>query len=61
MAIKTEPTSTIEKSKYLNQMDEVYGTIYSLISPELPFTYPPIKPPMKPGPPWREFLENRTS
>jgi hypothetical protein len=34
MNTKTEPTSFIEKSKYLNQMDEVFGTICSLISPE---------------------------
>jgi hypothetical protein len=32
-----EPTSTIEKSKYLNHMDEALGTICSLISPDLLF------------------------
>jgi hypothetical protein len=37
MDTETEPTSAIEKSKYLNQMDEVFGTIYSLIYPELFF------------------------
>jgi hypothetical protein len=29
----TEPTLAIEKSKYLNEMDEAYGTICNLISP----------------------------
>jgi hypothetical protein len=33
----TEPTSAIEKSKYLNYMDEALGTICSLISPDLLF------------------------
>jgi hypothetical protein len=32
-----EPTSAIEKSKYLNRMDEALGTICSLISPNLLF------------------------
>jgi hypothetical protein len=27
MNIETKPTSTIEKSKYLNLMDEAFGTI----------------------------------
>jgi hypothetical protein len=34
---KDEPTSTIEKSKYLNRMDEAFGTICNLISLELLF------------------------
>jgi hypothetical protein len=33
----TKPTSTIEKSKYLNRMDEALITICSLISPNLLF------------------------
>jgi hypothetical protein len=37
MNTKTEPTSVVEKSKYLNQMDEAFGTICSLTSPELLF------------------------
>jgi hypothetical protein len=37
MGTETKHTSAIEKSKYMNQMDEVYGTICSLISPELLF------------------------
>jgi hypothetical protein len=37
MNTETEPTSSIEKSKYLNRMDELFGTICSLISPELLF------------------------
>jgi len=37
MDTKTEPTSSIEKYKYLNRMDEVFGTICSLISPKLLF------------------------
>jgi hypothetical protein len=32
-----ELTSTIEKSKYLNRMDEALKTICNLISPDLPF------------------------
>jgi hypothetical protein len=59
MNIETEPTSVVEKSKYLNQMDEAFGTICSLISPELLFHISSCKPPMKPGPPWKGFLENR--
>jgi hypothetical protein len=37
MNIETEPKSSIEKSKYLNRMDEAFGTIYSLIFHELLF------------------------
>ena len=33
----TKPTSTIEKYKYLNRMDEALGTICSLISLDLLF------------------------
>jgi hypothetical protein len=45
MKIETEPTSSIEKSKYLNQMDEAFGTICSLISPELLFHISSCKTP----------------
>jgi hypothetical protein len=37
MNIEIEPTSSIEKSKYLNRMDEAFGTICNLVSPELLF------------------------
>jgi hypothetical protein len=37
MNTNTKLTSTIEKSKYLNHMDEALGTICSLISPDLLF------------------------
>jgi hypothetical protein len=45
MDTETEPTSSIEKSKYLNQMDEAFGTICSLISPELLFHISSCKTP----------------
>ena len=35
--MKVEPTTAIEKSKYLNQMDEAYGALCVNISPELLF------------------------
>ena len=35
MNIYTKPKSSIQKSKYLNRMDEALGTICSLISPHL--------------------------
>jgi hypothetical protein len=41
----TKPTSTIEKSKYLNRRDEVLGTICSLISPDLLFHISSCKTP----------------
>jgi hypothetical protein len=41
----TKPTSTIEKSKYLNQMDEAFRTICSLISPYLLFHISSCKTP----------------
>jgi hypothetical protein len=59
MNTKTEPTSSIEKSKYLNEWMkhlELFAVSFLLNSS---FTYPPIKPPMKPGTPWKGFLENR--
>jgi hypothetical protein len=37
MNTNTEPTSSIEKSKFLNRMDEAFRTICSLISPDLLF------------------------
>jgi hypothetical protein len=45
MKIETEPTSSIEKSKYLNRMDEVFKTICSLISPDLLFHISSCKTP----------------
>jgi hypothetical protein len=41
----TEPTSSIEKSKYLNHMDEALETICSLISPDLLFHISSYKTP----------------
>ena len=40
-----EPTLAIEKSKYLNRMDEALGTICSLISPDLLFHISSCKTP----------------
>ena len=37
MAAEVEPTSAIEKSKYLNRMDEAHGSICMCISLELQF------------------------
>ena len=37
MATETEPTSAIEKSKYLNIMDEAYGSLCMHMSPDLLF------------------------
>ena len=37
MDAEVEPTSAIEKSKYLNRMDEAHGSIYMCISLELLF------------------------
>jgi hypothetical protein len=45
MNTKIEPTSAIEKSKYLNQMDEAFGTICSPISLELLFHISSCKTP----------------
>jgi hypothetical protein len=45
MNTNIEPTSTIEKYKYLNRMDESYGTIFSLIYPELLFHISSCKTP----------------
>jgi hypothetical protein len=45
MNIEIEPKSSIEKSKYLNRMDEAFGTICSLISPELLFRISSCKTP----------------
>jgi hypothetical protein len=45
MDTETKPTSSIEKSKYLNQMDEAFGTICSLISPKLIFHISSCKTP----------------
>ena len=40
-----EPASSIEKSKYLNRMDEALETICSLISPDLLFHISSCKTP----------------
>jgi hypothetical protein len=45
MNIDIEPTSFIEKSKYLNRMDEALRTICSLISPDLLFHISSCKTP----------------
>jgi hypothetical protein len=45
MDTEIEPTSAKEKSKYLNRMDEVFGTICSLISLELFFHISSCKTP----------------
>jgi hypothetical protein len=42
---ENEPTSSIKKSKYLNRMDEAFGTICSVISPELLFHISSCKTP----------------
>jgi hypothetical protein len=42
---ETKPTSGIEKSKYLNRMDEAFRTICSLISPDLLFHISSCKTP----------------
>jgi hypothetical protein len=45
MKIETKPTSFIVKTKYLNRMDEAFGTICSLISPKLLFHISSCKTP----------------
>jgi hypothetical protein len=45
MNTEAEPTSAIVKSRYLNRMDEAFGTICSLISPELLFYISSCKTP----------------
>jgi hypothetical protein len=45
MNMETEPTSAIEKSKYLNRMDEAFRTICSLISLDLLFHISSCKTP----------------
>jgi hypothetical protein len=45
MNTDTEPTLAIEKSKYLNHMDEALETIWSLISPDLLFHISSCKTP----------------
>ena len=51
MAIEVEPTTTIENSKNLNQMDEAYRALYMNISPELIFIFLLAKLPMNFVPP----------
>jgi hypothetical protein len=45
MNTETDPTSAIEKSKYLNRMDEALETICSLIYPDLLFHISSCKTP----------------
>jgi hypothetical protein len=45
MNTDTEPTLAIEKSKYLNRMDEALITICSLISPDILFHISSCKTP----------------
>jgi hypothetical protein len=47
MNTDTEPTSAIEKSKYINRMDETLKTIGSLISPDLLFLISSCKTPIE--------------
>jgi hypothetical protein len=37
MGTESEPTSTVEKEKYFNRMDEAYGLLCLSISPDLLF------------------------
>jgi hypothetical protein len=59
MDTEIELASAIEKYKYLNRLNEEYGTICSLIYPELLLQISSFKTPMKFIPPWKEFLANR--
>jgi hypothetical protein len=45
MNTKTEPTSSIQKSKNLNRMDEAFKTIYNLISLDILFHISSCKTP----------------
>jgi hypothetical protein len=45
MKTDTEPISSIEKSKYLNHIDEALETICSLVSPDLLFYISSYKTP----------------
>ena len=45
MAIEVEPTIAIEKSKYLNQIDETYRALFMNISPGLFFHISSCKTP----------------
>jgi hypothetical protein len=49
MNTETEPTPTIEKSKYLNRMDEAFKTICNLISHNLLFHISSCKTPNEVG------------
>ena len=51
MATEFEPTTAIENSKYLNQMDEAYRALYMNISAQLLFIFLLTKLPMNFGPP----------
>ena len=45
MAMEVEPTTAIEKSKYLNRMDEAYGALCMHVSPEMLFHISSCKTP----------------
>jgi hypothetical protein len=45
MATEEEPTSALEKSKYLNHMDEAHGLLCMTISPDLWFHIDACKTP----------------
>jgi hypothetical protein len=45
MPTETKPTSTVEKSKYFNRMDEAYGLLCMSISPNLWFHIDACKTP----------------
>jgi hypothetical protein len=60
MNTQTKPTLTIEKSKYMNQMDEHLELFAVLFLLKSSFPYPLVKPPMNPRPPWKKFLANMT-
>jgi hypothetical protein len=56
----TELTSAIEKSKYLNRMDEALEQFAVLFLPISFFIYLHVRLPMNPGPPWKgSFANNR--
>jgi hypothetical protein len=59
MNTNTELTSAIEKSKYLNRMDEALGKFAILFLLISFFIYLPVRLPMKLGPSWKGSLENK--
>jgi hypothetical protein len=57
MNTQTKPTLTIEKSKYMNQMDEHLELFAVLFLLKSSFPYPLVQPPMNPRPPWKKFVD----